>query len=683
MSLVTGTRLGPYEILSLLGVGGMGEVYRARDPRLGREVAIKVLPDEVSETRERLSRFEQEARAAGALNHPNIVAVYDVGTYEGISYLVSELLKGMTLRARLNQGPIPPEKVFEYGLQMAQGLAVAHENGIMHRDLKPENLFITTDDRIKILDFGLAKLMTSGAEGSQAETKPATKPGAILGTPGYMSPEQLRTAPTDHRSDIFSLGAILYEMLSARRAFHGDSAMETIAAILKEDPAGFADFREQSRRGVFSLIMNCLQKDPGKRFQSMRDVALALTAIREENPSRIPVQSTESVPPRQPRPRVANHVVSRTRSTTGNTQHLAEYARHVEVYSSLFPDEELSAVLTGLVVHVKSSRDRRLFHLHDASGSVLIEFLRERFPRDDKWALVRKIGVQDRLRVSGSVTRTEQGGLAVSVSSIDKYLPRPQPADSIIPEAALHGGMPRRYFLAQLRQRATSFFAAEGFHQFEAEYLQPGMPEGPLRVRSLGAFFQGYGPPATLAPSPVPLLRELLFVTSTPRVFTIARCFSAAVRDGFTSAESLILCALELGVPRDQLVDRAERALRALLGDPGVTLPSVRPWLEIKEWNRQNCGPTKVPSEIDAPEVHFVEHLPPNNSRAFRIVWPPNVSVAEGHVESLDEAVTLGGFTLHLQRIARVLNPKAQGGRWLMQRQGLEVPDPSEFSKER
>src|SRR5712692_5873713 len=226
MPLAAGTRLGPYEILAPLGAGGMGEVYRAKDPRLGRDVAIKVLPASFSNGADRLKRFELEARAAGALNHPNLTAVYDIGSHDGVPYVVSELLEGETLDARLASGPLPRRKVIEYALQLARGLAAAHEKGIVHRDLKPENVFVTRDGRVKILDFGLAKFLHPEREVGPPSRLPltsaGTEPGVVLGTLGYMSPEQLRGGPADGRSDIFSFGAILFEMLSGKRAFQGE-----------------------------------------------------------------------------------------------------------------------------------------------------------------------------------------------------------------------------------------------------------------------------------------------------------------------------------------------------------------------------------------------------------------------------------------------------------------------------
>src|SRR5437667_152530 len=245
MTIASGTHLGPYEIVGPIGAGGMGEVYRARDTRLGRDVAVKVLPSSYSDDKERLQRFEQEACAASALNHPNILIVHDIGTHDGSPYVVSELLEGETLRQRIAGTALAQRRAIDYALQIAHGLAAAHDKGIVHRDLKPENLFVTRDGRIKILDFGLAKL-TGVAGSGQSQTDIPTRrvdtdPGVVMGTVGYMSPEQVRGRPADHRSDIFSLGAILYEMLSGRRAFHGESAADTMSAILQEDPPALSD----------------------------------------------------------------------------------------------------------------------------------------------------------------------------------------------------------------------------------------------------------------------------------------------------------------------------------------------------------------------------------------------------------------------------------------------------------
>ncbi len=278
-----GSRLGPYEIVAPIGAGGMGEVYRARDSRLSREVAIKVLPASFSNDPDRLRRFEQEAKAAGLLNHPNITAVYDIGSHEGAPYVVSELLEGETLRAVLSGGKLSPRKAIDYALQIAHGLAAAHEKGIVHRDLKPENLFVTRDGRIKILDFGLAKLTHAEEGGSQQTNLPTatagTEPGVVLGTLGYMAPEQVRGRQADARSDIFSFGAILYEMLSGKRAFHGDSAADTMSAILREDPPDLSLTNQNLPPGLERILRHCLEKNPEQRFQSARDLAFDLESL--------------------------------------------------------------------------------------------------------------------------------------------------------------------------------------------------------------------------------------------------------------------------------------------------------------------------------------------------------------------------------------------------------------------
>ncbi|MFZ0799434.1 MAG: serine/threonine-protein kinase, partial [Terriglobales bacterium] len=244
MALTTGTKLGPYEIIAPLGAGGMGEVYRARDTRLGREVALKVLPESFSRDADRLRRFEQEARAVAALNHPNILAIHDIGEQGGSPFIVSELLEGTSLRAELENGALSPRKASDYAEQIAQGLAAAHDKNIIHRDLKPENVFITREGRVKILDFGLAKLapISRAARGESAQsegltlTSSPTEAGMVMGTAGYMAPEQVRGAAVDSRTDIFAFGAVLYEMISGQRAFRRDTAAETMTAILKDDP---------------------------------------------------------------------------------------------------------------------------------------------------------------------------------------------------------------------------------------------------------------------------------------------------------------------------------------------------------------------------------------------------------------------------------------------------------------
>ena len=285
MSIPAGTRLGPYEIVAPLGAGGMGEVYRAKDSRLKREVAVKVLPASFSTDADRLRRFELEAEATGQLNHPNILAVYDVGTHDGSPYVVSELLEGETLRGRVADGPLPTRRALEYARAIATGLAAAHEKGIVHRDLKPENVFVTTDGRVKILDFGLAKLTqpeSMSAPQTNLPTAPlGTEPGVVMGTAGYMSPEQVRGTAIDPRSDLFSFGAILFEMLSGRRAFLGDSSIETMNAILKEEPPDLAESGLSIPPGIDRVIRHCLEKSPALRFQSARDLAFDLESLSE------------------------------------------------------------------------------------------------------------------------------------------------------------------------------------------------------------------------------------------------------------------------------------------------------------------------------------------------------------------------------------------------------------------
>jgi serine/threonine protein kinase len=254
----------------------MGEVYRARDHSLGRDVAVKVLPEELGSDLEKLRRFEQEARAAAALNHPNILIVYRFGTTEaGAPYLVTELLQGQTLRERLLQGAIAVRKTVDYGSQIARGLAAAHDRGVVHRDLKPENLFVTRDGLVKILDFGLAKLTRSDPTGRESTVADfnSTQPGMLLGTLGYMSPEQVRGLTADARSDIFSLGVTCYEMISGKRAFQGATAADTMSAILKEEPEQLSSCVRNLPPALGRVVHRCLEKDPDDRFQSARDLA--------------------------------------------------------------------------------------------------------------------------------------------------------------------------------------------------------------------------------------------------------------------------------------------------------------------------------------------------------------------------------------------------------------------------
>ncbi len=296
MPLSPGTKLGPYEIVAPIGAGGMGEVYRARDSRLNRQVAVKVLPALFSSDPDRLRRFQQEAMAAAALNDPGIIAVYDVGAQDGVPYVVSELLEGETLRDRLRNGALSRRRSVEYAIQIARALAAAHDKAIVHRDLKPENIFITREGRIKILDFGLAKLMRQegGAAAGEAAAPSVTldtTPGVVLGTVGYMSPEQVRGLAADARSDIFALGAILYEMLSGQRAFKGQTPADTMSAILKEDPPELAEAGREISPAVERIVRHCLEKNPEERFRSAHDVAFALENVAHTSQSSIAIPS--------------------------------------------------------------------------------------------------------------------------------------------------------------------------------------------------------------------------------------------------------------------------------------------------------------------------------------------------------------------------------------------------------
>ena len=286
MMIAKGVVLGPYEILAQIGAGGMGDVWCAWDRRIRREVAIKVLPDAYAPGDDRIRRFEQEARAAGALNHPGLVTIFDVGTVDGSPYIVMELLEGETLREALGDDtptPLPLRKTIDYAIQLASALAVAHEKGIIHRDLKPENIFITAEGRVKILDFGLAKLAEDATvkDGRNKTARHLTSSGMVVGTPGYMSPEQVSTKPLDYRTDIFSLGAVLYEMISGRRAFERDSAVETMMAVMSEDPPPLDTIRSKVPTILESIVHHCMEKNPRERFQSARDLAFDLKMLPE------------------------------------------------------------------------------------------------------------------------------------------------------------------------------------------------------------------------------------------------------------------------------------------------------------------------------------------------------------------------------------------------------------------
>ena len=289
MALTVGMTLGPYEITGAIGAGGMGEVYRAHDSRLQRDVAIKTLPAAASHDPDRLRRFQHEALAAAALNHPNILAVYDTGMYLDVPYVVTELLEGETLKQQLSKGPLSIAKAVSYATKLSEGLAAAHSKGIVHRDLKPENVFLTNDGRIKILDFGLAKLTGPfGDSSNEVPTTTGTLPGVVLGTVGYMSPEQVRGMPTDHRSDIFSFGAVLYELLSGRRAFGAATTVESLGAILNQDPPELTSPAGVIPPGLADIVRRCLEKLPERRFHSANDLAFALAAA--------PVHAVQAAP---------------------------------------------------------------------------------------------------------------------------------------------------------------------------------------------------------------------------------------------------------------------------------------------------------------------------------------------------------------------------------------------------
>ena len=286
MNLTSGIHLGPYEILSPLGAGGMGEVWKAKDARLDRFVAVKVLPEHLAKHPESLARFEREAKAVAALNHPNITGIFDIGSTDGTAYVAMELLEGESLRTRLEQGPLTPKKATELAIQLAQGLAAAHEKGVVHRDLKPDNLWITREGRLKILDFGLAKQLPGMGISSDSVVPTAaispghhTEKGMILGTLGYMSPEQVRGESVDAKSDIFSFGAVFFEMLTGKRAFARDTASDTMAAILRDDPPDLAVASRPIPPGLHQILDHCLEKPVARRFQSARDLAFALEKL--------------------------------------------------------------------------------------------------------------------------------------------------------------------------------------------------------------------------------------------------------------------------------------------------------------------------------------------------------------------------------------------------------------------
>ena len=294
--IATGMKIGHYEVVGWLGAGGMGEVYRARDPRLQREVAIKLIPETFAGDANRVRRFELEARAAGQLNHPNILAVYDVGLHAGTPYIVSELLEGESLRSRLHGSALPSRKAIEYARQIAEGLAAAHDKNIVHRDIKPDNLFITKAGRVKILDFGIAKLSRSADEAAHTGFPTETEAGMVVGTASYMSPEQVRGENVDHRSDIFSFGAVLYEMLTGRPAFTRETAPETMTAILKAEPESIA---ADVSPALARIVSRCLEKTREMRFQSARDLAFGLEVLSDTSAAAATDSATSATTPRR------------------------------------------------------------------------------------------------------------------------------------------------------------------------------------------------------------------------------------------------------------------------------------------------------------------------------------------------------------------------------------------------
>ena len=409
MTLRAGIRLGPYEILAPIGAGGMGEVYRARDERLKRDVAIKVLPASFSTDPDRLRRFEQEAQAAGALNHPNITAVYDIGRHEGAPYVVQELLEGETLRSRLAGGPVSPRKAIAYALQLAHGLAAAHERGIVHRDLKPENVFVTKDGRAKILDFGLAKLVPMPGEGSASgshvpTTAGDTEPGVVMGTLGYMAPEQVRGKPADPRSDIFSFGAILYEMLSGDRAFRGDSAADTMSAILTKDPPDLSATNRSVPPGLDRVVRHCLEKSPDERFQSARDLAFGLDSLSDVGGPATAARSVPAVGPSRTRILALAGLVAVVLLAVGGVAWLRSRAKPIDSVAVLpFVNGSRDPASEYLSDGVTESIINSLSRLSDLRVTARSTVFRYRGRDDDPRKIGRELNV--RAVVSGRVVQ--------------------------------------------------------------------------------------------------------------------------------------------------------------------------------------------------------------------------------------------------------------------------------------
>ena len=370
MTVDSGTRLGPYEIIARIGTGGMSEVYRAYDPRIRRDVAVKVLPATFARFADRMHRFEQEARAAGALNHPNLLTIFDVGSADGKPYIVTELLEGQTLRGLLRENGtavrLSIRKAIEYGIQIANGLAAAHDRGIVHRDLKPENLFVTRDGRVKILDFGVAKLRSNNPDdpliSDEKTMTQDTSPGTVIGTVGYMSPEQVRGQNVDNRSDIFSLGTLMYEMVAGEHPFRGDSPADTMSAILREDPKELTAINPNVSPGLDRVIRHCMEKSPEQRFQSARDLAFQLDVISSGSGTLPTVETDRPIFPRRIAS-IAGVVLlaalagiggwllrSRVRgeAAEASTFHQLTHAAEVELFPTIAPDGETFVFVRGV-----------------------------------------------------------------------------------------------------------------------------------------------------------------------------------------------------------------------------------------------------------------------------------------------------------------------------------------------
>ncbi|HTO87138.1 MAG TPA: protein kinase [Thermoanaerobaculia bacterium] len=384
MTLAAGSRLGPYEILAPLGVGGMGEVYRAQDTRLGREVAVKVLPAELSSDASRLKRFEKEARSVSALNHPNIVTIYDIGTVDSIPYIAMERVEGSTLREMLFGGPLPIRKLLQIAPQIAEGIAKAHEAGIVHRDLKPENVMVSRQGIVKILDFGLAKLIAGGLgiDGDGAlPTTTGTRPGVVMGTVGYMSPEQASAGAVDYRSDQFSMGSILYEMATGKRAFQKKTGVETLAAVLNEEPEPIGQVNPKVPAPLRWVIERCLAKEPENRFASTKDLARDLANLRDRVTEVSGSGETVSVPRRVSRRLLWLFAAAAVVVTTAIS--IARWrtspATPGRIHSSLLPPEELGLADTAPVA-VSPDGSRIVFGAGNAikdSPSLFLRVLSE------------------------------------------------------------------------------------------------------------------------------------------------------------------------------------------------------------------------------------------------------------------------------------------------------------------